>query len=305
MYSDRPALKAEARRAMRTMRPRPMLVTLLYLFLTTGLNALVGIRVSDPITLFMQLTDQGLTPVNAMLVMLSDIGPVGLFLHLLVALFGTVLSFGYSRWALTVSRGEKAAVSDLVHGFSMVGKVLGLSILLLLCELMLSIFFAMAAQLIMLLFFRIPVLNMLALFVLSFAAALIPQLIMLRYTMSAYCLLDDPQSGAFQAMRRSRHLMRGHIGDLLLLYLSFAGWLLLAVALALAATLCTAIPIGYALSTPDAGTTAFIYCIIPTAVSLLSLLLLALWVVPYFTITQCKFYDRLPRPQTDAPPFDL
>ncbi len=305
MYFDRPALKAEARQAMRSTRPRPMLVTLLYLFLTTGLSSLVGISVADPITLFAQLTGQGLNPGNALLVALSDIGPAGLFLHLLVALFGTALTFGYSRWALSVSRGEKAAVSDLVHGFSMVGKVLWLSILLLLCKLLLSIFFTMAAQLVMLLFLWIPVLNSAAAFILSFAATLIPSLLMLWYTMSVYCLLDDPESGAVQAMRRSRQLMRGHIGDLLLLYLSFTGWLLLTVFLAIVTILCISAPIGYALATPDASIGVLIFALITAAVSFLGLLLLDLWVAPYFTIAQCKFYDRLPRTQTDAPPFDL
>ena len=305
MYFDRPALKAEARRAMRTTRPRPMLVTLLYLLLTTGLSTLISIIITVPMTLFAELTDQGLNPGSALLVTLRDIGPIGLFLHLLVALFGVVLSFGYSQWALSASRGEKASFSDLVSGFSMVGKVLWLSILLLLCELLLRIFFAMAAQLAMLPFLWIPVLNYVAAIVFPSAATLIPSLLMLWYTMSAYCLLDDPESGAFLAMRRSRQLMRGHIGDLILLYLSFVGWFLLAVALTVVAVLCFGIPIGYAMSTPDAGTTAFIYCIIPAAVSLLSLLLLGLWLIPYLTISECKFYDRLPRTQSDAPPFDL
>ena len=121
MYFDRPALKAEARRAMRTTRPRPMLVTLLYLLLTAGLSLFVSIIITDPYVLFTQLTEQGLNPGNALLVTLSDIGPVGLFLHLLVALFVTVLSFGYKRWALSASRGEKTSFSDLVSGFSMVG----------------------------------------------------------------------------------------------------------------------------------------------------------------------------------------
>ncbi len=305
MYFDRPALKAEARRAMRTTRPRPMLVTLLCLLLTTGLSTLISIIITDPITLFVQLTDQGLTPSNALLVALSDIGPTGLFLHLLVALFGMVLSFGYNRWALSASRGEKASFSDLVSGFSMVGKVLWLSILLFLCELLLSIFFAMAAQLAMLPFLLIPVLNYVAAIVFPITAALIPSLLMLWYAMSAYCLLDDPELSAFQAMRRSRQLMRGHIGDLLLLYLSFIGWFLLAVVLAIVTLLCVSAPIGYALATPDASTSAFFYGMIPAAVSFLGLLLLGFWLTPYLTIAECKFYDRLPRTQSDTPPFDL
>ena len=305
MYFDRPALKAQARRAMRSTRPRPMPVTLLYLLLTIGLSTLAGFIVTDPITLFTQLTEQGLDTGNALLVALSDVGPIGLFLHLLVALFGLVLSFGYSRWALSASRGEKASFSDLVSGFSMAGKVLWLSILLLLCELLLSIFFAMAAQLAMLPFLLIPVLNYVAAIVFPITAALIPSLLMLWYAMSAYCLLDDPELSAFQAMHRSRQLMRGHMGDLLLLYLSFIGWFLLAVVLAIVTLLCVSAPIGYALATPDASINAFIYCMIPAAGSFLSLLLLGLWLMPYLTIAECNFYGRLLHTQSNAPTFDL
>lgn len=305
MYFDRPTLKAETRRTMRSMRPHPMLVTLLFLLLTAGLSAVVSIIVTHPAALFMQLTEQGLNPGNALLVVLSDIGPIGLFLHLLLSLFGTVLSFGYSRWALSASRGENTSMSDLIYGFSRVGKVLGLSVLLLLLEVLLGIFFSMAALLSTFLFLWIPFLSSVAAFFLSLAATLAPKLIMLRYTMSVYCLLDDPELSAFQSMRHSRQLMRGRIGDLLLLYLSFIGWFLLAAALALAATLCCAIPIGYALSTPDAGTNAFFLYMIPAAISFVSFLVLGLWLTPYLAIVECKFYDRLPRTQSDTPPFDL
>lgn len=305
MYIDRPALKREARQAMRAARPSPMLVTLLYLLLTAGLSTLISIILSDPIVRIMELTQQGLSPAQAIPVVLSAMDATGLFLHILVAAFSLVMSFGYSRWSLNAARGEKASVSDLVSGFSMAGRVLWLNVLILVYGLILELVFAMAARLAMLVFIWVPFLNFVALFVLSITAAVVPQLLMLHYTMSTYCMLDDPELSAFASMRRSRQLMRGRIGNLLLLYLSFIGWFLLAVALTVAAVLCCAGPIGYALATPDASINAFIYCMVPAAVSLLCLLLLSLWLTPYLAIAECKFYDRLPRTQSDAPPFDL
>ena len=99
MHIDRPTLKREARQAMGAARPRTMLVTLLFILLTVGPGILAGMIASDPTTLFYDLTTQGLTADRALLVLISDIGPLGLFLHILIALFSTIMLFGYQQWA--------------------------------------------------------------------------------------------------------------------------------------------------------------------------------------------------------------
>ncbi len=293
MYFDRPALKAEARRAMRTTRPRPMLVTLLYLLLTAGLSTLISIIVANPMLRIAELTQQGLSPAQAIPIVLAGISPIGLFVHILVAAFGLVMAFGYSRWALNAARGENARISDLVSGFPMAGRVLWLNVLILVYGLVLELVFAMAARLAMLLFIWVPFLNVLALWVLSFTAAVVPQLLMLRYAMSTYCMLDDPELSAFQSMRRSRQLMVGRVAEFFFLNLSFIGWyLLIALILTAAITLLVTAPIG--------GVIALVIA--------LTALPLALWLGAYVTITECKFYDRLcaARPtQSSQPPFDL
>ncbi len=54
----------------------------------------------------------------------------------------------------------------------------------------------------------------------------------LSYSMSFFILADDPQINVFEAIRRSRMIMRGHKTEFLLLNLSFIGWLLLSIATA-------------------------------------------------------------------------
>lgn len=291
MYFDRRTLKAEARQIIRTARPHPMLVTLLFLLLTTGLSTLVGLIVSHPVNLIASLTQQGLTPDRALLVTFSDIGPVGLFLHILVAVFGLVLSFGFSRWALTTSRKEQAAISDLVSGFSTVGKVLGLALLLAVYYLGWAIFIFMAAQLILLFVIWIPLLNIVAVWVLLFGSLAFYLTRVLRYTMAVYCLLDEPEAGVFQAVRRSVLLMRGQVSKFFFLQLSFMGWYLLGGLIGgLAAEIAMSVPVGGG---------------IVGGIILLACIPLDLWLMAYTTLTYCRFYDHLPKAQTDDIPFDL
>lgn len=279
MYFDRSALKREARQAMRAARPNAMLITLLYLLLTVGVSSLISIIIADPVVQIMDMTQQGLSPAQAIPVVVSNLGFVGLFLHILITAFNLVVAFGYSRWSLNASRMEDACVSDLVSGFSMAGRVLWLNILILVYGLVLELVFAMAARLAMLVFLWVPFLNYAAVFVLSITAAVVPQLLMLRYTMSAYCMLDDPELSAFASMRRSRQLMVGHVAEFFLLTLSFLGWYLLVVLLLLFSVIALA-------------TTSVVGGVVAVVIAL-ACLLVCLWLCPYVAITECNFYHQL------------
>ncbi|MBQ9660495.1 MAG: DUF975 family protein [Bacteroidales bacterium] len=58
----------------------------------------------------------------------------------------------------------------------------------------------------------------------------IPGIIMgFAYAMTPYILEEHPEIGAWEASTRSRDMMRGHKFDLFYLYLSFIGWILLAI----------------------------------------------------------------------------
>ena len=305
MHFDRPTLKREARQAMSAARPRAMLITLLYLLLTTGLSIPAGFVATNPAALLSELTRQGLSSYNALHIMFRNIGSTGLFLHILITLFSMIVQFGYQQWALNVSRMRSADISDLVCGFSMVGRILLLNILLFLYRLALTIVFTMVAQLAALPFLWSPPLSSAtSIFSLLFAS-LAPYFLMLRYSMAAYCLMDDPGLSPLQAMRRSRQLTAGHLSALILLNLSFAGWILLGVMITVAALFCVSFPLGAALSALNIGTAAIIGSTAAAAVLSLAFIVFALWLLSYISVTECKFYDRLLQIQPNKPPFEL
>ncbi len=49
----------------------------------------------------------------------------------------------------------------------------------------------------------------------------------LSYSMGYYILLENPQMSGMDALNKSKQIMKGHEIDLLMLYLSFIGWILL------------------------------------------------------------------------------
>jgi uncharacterized membrane protein len=104
---------------------------------------------------------------------------------------------------------------------------------------------------------RVIVLNLLiGVFVMLWSLLFVIPGIMAAYSyrLAPYILLDNPEIGGREAIRRSKALMRGHRWDLFLCDLSFIGWALL-----------TALTAG----------------------------ILSVWVVPYQSTTYARFYDVL------------
>ena len=75
--------------------------------------------------------------------------------------------------------------------------------------------------------------------------------ILLMYSMVTYIVVDNPQLGAIETMRRSRQIMDGNKWKLIVLALSFLGWIILGI---------FTLGIGY------------------------------LWLIPYMTTTESAFY---------------
>lgn len=76
----------------------------------------------------------------------------------------------------------------------------------------------------------------------------------ISYSMTFFIKLDDPEIGYMDAIRKSKELMKGHKWDYFLLCLSFIGWAILGV---------------------------FTFGI------------LYFWLVPYYNVTLCNFYNKL------------
>ncbi|MDR1705984.1 MAG: DUF975 family protein [Clostridiales bacterium] len=99
---------------------------------------------------------------------------------------------------LSLSRGKRPELGDLFNGFYILGRAVGL-------YLMMSVF----AFLWSLLFY-------------------IPGIIkMLSYSMAPYILAENPRMTSSEALNESKRMMRGHCGELFILQLSFLPWALL------------------------------------------------------------------------------
>ena len=76
----------------------------------------------------------------------------------------------------------------------------------------------------------------------------------LGYSQVYLVKLDNPEMGDFDAIKKSKELMKGHKWEFFLLGLSFIGWMILGI---------------------------------------FTLGILYLWLIPYMSVTMCNFYNEL------------
>lgn len=181
---DRKALKAQMKDLLRTAQVSAVGMTVLYLLLILVLNTadtLVGVSTWDP---------------------LRSVGSsvfLGLFVSILTWMMSLVLGAGYVLYCMAIRRGERAEYITLFDGFSMVGRIIGLNIVM-------YLFIALWSML-----FVIP--GIIASY---------------RYRFALYNLLENPDMGIMEALNRSKEQTYGYKGQLFLLDLSYVGWGLLA-----------------------------------------------------------------------------
>lgn len=121
------------------------------------------------------------------------------FVSVLVSLMGMVLSAGFVLYCMAVRRGERAEFLTLFDGFSFVGKVIGLNIVIMVFTFLWSMLFV------------------------------IPGIIAAyRYRFALYNLYENPGLGIMEALEMSKRQTLGYKGQLFLLDLSYLGWSLLA-----------------------------------------------------------------------------
>lgn len=207
MY-DRKAFKQEAKQLMQASTPHFMLVALVYVLLTTGLNYAVSwITGGGPLA-----------------------GILSIFLNILVWLFSIVMAVGFANYALRLARREPTGMSSLFASFSFSGRALGVELLVgvftFLWALLAIVVMAVVLGLLAALVDNIPLI-VIAAVVLYIALIVVLITIVLRYAMADFALVDDPDAGVMEAIRRSVRMMRGYKGKLFVLELSFIGWELL------------------------------------------------------------------------------
>lgn len=148
----------------------------------------------------------------------------------LIYLMSAVISAGFDLYCLKVSRRQETKAMDIFTSFEFLFKAMAIVILQ-------TVFIALWSLL-----FIIP----------GIIAAY-------RYSQSFYVMYDNPEYSAFECIRHSSKIMRGHKGMLFVLQLSFIGWLIL----------------DYAVS------------------ALIVVPILSVFVQPYFGIAQARFYNAV------------
>ncbi len=199
MYS-RAVLKSNAKLAMRSAKPSPILITLVnlamsYLFtLVTNYDTIKYLMSPDPYLEYGLSGAYSGSPVHSLLV-------------LALTVFINVVGFGYVKYSLDISRGESAGISTLFDGFPIFFKVIGASLLMGLFTFLWSL--------------------------LLFIPGIIKSY---SYRQTFYILAENPDMPILDAISMSRQMMRGHKWDLFVLDLSFILWsFLVSITLGLAA----------------------------------------------------------------------
>ncbi|MEG1879617.1 MAG: DUF975 family protein, partial [Pseudoflavonifractor sp.] len=237
---NRKDLKRAAWGKIRGVHPSPMLVTLLFLLLGSGIGLAVDFVVANPAETVQMLARSVALGGEEMMAAATDaVGSstiVALFLNVLMFLYTSVLAYGYCAYTLRRTDGEAAGYSNLLDGFSSVGRVIGMQILIMGFTMvwsmavmmpltMLGIFLVLMAMMIR---ESLAVVGLLLFVPCLIAGMLLLEYFILRYALAPYLLADHPEMGGMEAVRRSRQLLRGHSGELFKLMLSFFGWQLLA-----------------------------------------------------------------------------
>lgn len=305
MKFDRRDLKWRARGAIRAARPNAQLMTLVYLLLTSGVSVVVSLFAADPLGEVLGLYQYGMPLDRAIPLAVAGVGSIGLFANILIAIFGLVMDFGYRSWCLSTARGEPGELGDLIDGFSMVGRILWLRILILVYSFLWYLAIFMPAFLGVMAAMSVPGIGFAltaAVFVVAFVAWLSR---ILRYSMATYCLADEPEMGASWALRRSRWMMAGQVRQYIFLRLSFLGlyFLNMLVVTAVEGVVIALLGGPHLLLGADPEALEIIGAgVVMTLALTLASWPVDLWLRPYVTVSECKFFDQI-KNGVETPPF--
>ena len=187
---DRPLAKQAAKNCMRTAQTNPLLVGGVFFIivsLTSLLDSYMLQKFGIP-TYYMGISD---------LVVLMPSG-INVFVSILITLITSVLGAGLTGYCLAIRHGKQMPVTSLFDGFSSVGRIVWLQIL------------------------------MSAMIWLWCLLLIVPGIIAAyRYRFALLNLLENPEISAMEAIRMSKEQTMGYKMDLFMLDLSFLGWLLL------------------------------------------------------------------------------
>ena len=282
MGFNRPEAKRLAKAAMRNTNPNPMLVTLVFVLLTTGVSYLVGLVLTNPIydalyTAYLYLLDGAYDPMFIFKSLLSP-GMVAVYMlvSLLLNVYFWVMNFGYASYALRMARGEQPGYRRLFDGFAALGRAILVSLLTSIFLSLWGLLFMVPYMVVMILAALLGSMGLMMLAILLLIGGMVMMVIFsYRYRLATYFLLDHPEMGALESITQSKQAMKGWKGELFILDWSFFGWLLLVALVEL---------VGIGLGTlfsPALG----------TLLGTVAAGAFSLWLNPYMNGTEANFYD--------------
>ena len=170
---NRQQLKADTKSMLATARVSPKAMIALYLGITIVLDLIVTL--------------------------IGDLGLASTFISILIALLLLVLDAGFVLYCMDIRRGETSGFLTLFDGFSFVGKLIGLHLVIYVFVFLWSMLFV------------------------------IPGIIAgYRYRFAVYNLCENPELGIFEALNMSKQQTMGYKTQLFMLDLSYIGWTILA-----------------------------------------------------------------------------
>ena len=226
-------LKSRARRIIIDNFPKILIYSFIYVTLTAIVSWFV-FRLPGSIS-FEEINSRlaaGEMPGFA--VIYSNFRPFGVFLALLLYLISPLLDVGFISYCLKINRKQETDYKDLFNGFIFFIKVLAIFII--------TTFYILLWSILL----------------------IIPGIVAFyRYRQAYYILLDDPRKSALQCIEESCLLMKTRKLDLLIIDISFLGWVFLDFIVTILIPLPFVIPI------------------------------ISIWLSPYMGLTRVGFYEDL------------
>lgn len=258
---DRVDAKMRARASMKGAYPHPMLVTLVYVLLTTGVALLVNLLSSGgtltQLMLYLEYVEDPEILLAYYLPAILRSMAASSVISILLSLYQSVVGFGYYSYGLRLARNEQPGYRNLFDGFARFGRVL---LMMFLIGLLTSLWTLLGmVPYFVLLILGIALDSGIIIFLAALAAiagVVFGVYMGLRYEMAPFVLIDQPDHTALEAIGESTRMMKGNVWSLFVLQLSFFGWALL---------------------------------------SVLTLGILSLWLDPYMVATTANFYDWVSR----------
>ena len=218
-------LKAGARKLIMANSPRLLIISLLFVVLSTIVSWL-SLRLPGTINIPDMYIRLAAGEIFSPWMIYSNFRPIGVLLAVILRLLLPVLDVGFISYCIKINRNESTEFKDLFNGFLYFWKVIMLSIVITVLVILWSILL------------------------------IIPGIIAsYRYRLSYYILLDDPGKGVFQCISESKRVMRGRKLDLFTIDLSFLGWYVIDFVIFLMIPLSFAIPIVSIWLSPYVGLT--------------------------------------------------